>query len=85
MIDSNVSLTRGNGGDQFITSGAVTHESRTGRVLFSNGLLVQWGVESITPVANTPTAKAVTFPVTYTDAPMVLTTPINTVPGASVS
>lgn len=85
VIDRNVTLTHGNGADKFITSGAVTHGSRTGRVLFSNGLLIQWGVESITPVANTPTAKAVTFPVAYTDAPMVLTTPITTVPGTSVS
>lgn len=85
VIDGNVSLTHGNGGDAFITSGAVTHGSRTGRVQFSNGLLLQWGVESITPVANTPTSKAVTFPVAYTSVPMVLTTAITTVPGTSVS
>lgn len=85
VIDANVTLTRGNGGDEFITSGAVTNGSRTGRVLFSNGLLLQWGVESITPVANMPTSKAVTFPVSYTSVPMVLTTAITTVPGSSVS
>lgn len=85
VIDRNVTLTHGNGADEFITSGAVTHGSRTGRLLFSNGLLIQWGVETITPVANTPTAKAVTFPVSYTDIPMVLTTAITTVPGTSVS
>lgn len=85
VIDRNVTLTHGNGADEFITSGAVTHGSRTGHVLFSNGLLIQWGVESITPVANTPTAKSVTFAVPYTDIPMVLTTAITTVPGTSVS
>lgn len=85
VFDSNVKVTRANGGDEFITSGAVAHGSRTGRVLFSNGLLIQWGVETITPVANTATAKAVTFPVSYTSVPMVLTTAITTVPGTSVS
>ena len=85
VFDSNVKVTRANGGDEFITSGAVTHGNRTGRVLFSNGLLLQWGVETITPVANTPTAKAVTFPVAYTSVPMVLTTAITTVPGTSVT
>lgn len=59
--------------------------SRTGRVHFSNGLLIQWGVETITPVANTATGKAVTFPVAYTSVPMVLTTALTTVPGASVT
>lgn len=85
VFDSNVKVTRANGGDEFITSGAVTHGNRTGRVLFSNGLLLQWGVETITPVANTPTAKAVTFPVAYTSVPMVLTTALTTVPGTSVT
>lgn len=85
VIDKNVSLTHGNGGDAFVTSGAVTNGSRTGRVLFSNGLLLQWGVETITPVANTPTAKAVTFSVAYTSVPMVLTTAHTAVPGTSVT
>jgi hypothetical protein len=85
VFDANVKVTRANGGDEFITSGDVTHGSRTGRVRFSNGLLLQWGVETITPVKDTPTAKAVTFPVSYTSVPMVLTTAITTVPGSSVS
>lgn len=85
VIDRNVTLTHGNGADEFVTSGGVTHGSRTGRVRFSNGLLIQWGVETITPVKDTPTAKAVTFPVAYTSVPMVLTTAITTVPGTSVS
>lgn len=85
VIDGNVSLTHGNSGDAFITSGAVTHGSRSGRVLFSNGLLLQWDTESITPVANTPTKKAVTFPVAYTDTPVVITTAQTAVPGSSVT
>lgn len=85
VIDANVTLTRGNGGDEFITSGAVTHGSRSGRVQFSNGLLLQWDTESITPVANTPTKKAVTFPVAYTETPVVITTAQTSVPGSSVT
>ena len=85
VFDANVKVTRANGGDEFITSEPVVHGSRTGRVHFSNGLLIQWGVETITPVKDTPTAKAVKFPVAYTSVPMVLTTAITTVPGTSVS
>lgn len=85
VFDANVKVTHANGGDEFITSKPVVHGSRTGRAQFSNGLLIQWGVESITPVKDTPTAKAVTFPVSYTSVPMVITSAITTVPGTSVS
>jgi hypothetical protein len=85
VFDANVKVTRANGGDEFITSEPVVHGNRSGRVHFSNGLLIQWGVETITPVTNTPTAKAVKFAVAYTSIPMVLTTAITTVPGTSVS
>ena len=85
VFDANVKVTRANGGDEFITSKDVVHANRTGRAQFSNGLLIQWGVEAITPVKDTPTAKAVTFPVSYTSVPMVLTSAITTVPGTSVS
>lgn len=85
VFDANVKVTRANGGDEFITSEPVVHGSRSGRVHFSNGLLIQWGVETITPVKDTPTSKAVKFPVAYTSVPMVLTTAITTVPGSSVS
>ena len=85
VFDANVKVTRANGGDEFITSDPVVHGSRTGRVQFSNGLLIQWGVETITPVSNTPTSKAVKFSTAYTAVPMVLTTAITTVPGTSVS
>lgn len=85
VFDANVKVTRANGGDEFITTKPVVHGNRSGRAQFSNGLLIQWGVENITPVKDTPTAKAVTFPVSYTSVPMVLTTAITTVPGSSVS
>ena len=84
VFDANVKVTRANGGDEFITSGDVTHGNRLGHVHFSNGLLIQWGNETITPVANTPTLKAVSFAVSYTDAPVVFTTAYTTVPGTSV-
>lgn len=84
VFDANVKVTRANGGDEFITSDPVVHGNRTGRCLFSNGLLIQWGAESITPVANTPTAKAVKYPMAYASVPMVLTSPVSAVPGTSV-
>ena len=85
VVDRNVTLTHGNGGDEFVTSRDVTHANHFGRVLFSNGLLIQWGRESITPVANTPTKKDVTFAVAYTDTPVVITTPQTAVPGTGVT
>lgn len=85
VFDANVKVTRANGGDEYITSKPVVYGNRTGRAQFGNGLLIQWGVETITPVKDTPTAKAVVFPVAYTSVPMVLTTAITTVPGSSVS
>ena len=85
VIDANVKLTHGNGGDEFVTSDPVTHGSRTGKVHFSNGLLIQWGVETITPVANTPTSSAVKFSTAYTSIPMVITSAVSTVPGTTVT
>ena len=85
VIDANVSLTHGNGGDEFVTSDPVTHGSRSGKCHFSNGLLIQWGVVTITPVANTPTSSAVKFSTAYTSVPMVVASPITTVGGTTVS
>jgi len=84
VFDANVKVTRGNGGDEFISSDPVTHGNRSGKVHFSNGLLIQWGNVTITPEPSTPTSKAVKFDVSYTDAPVVLTTAYTTVPGTSV-
>ena len=85
VFDANVKVTRANGGDEFVTSDPITHGSKTGRCHFSNGLLIQWGDASITPTANTPTAKAVTFSTSYTDIPVVMTTAVSTAPGTSVT
>ena len=85
VFDANVKVTRANGGDEFITSDPVTHGTRSGRVQLSNGLLIQWGVATITPVANTPTAKTVTFSTAYTSVPMVVASPITTVGGTTVT
>lgn len=86
VIDSGVKFTRANGGDEFVSSKPVKHGSRSGKVHFSNGLLIQWGAEAITPsAANTPTAKAVTFETEYDSVPMVLTTAHTTVMGTSVT
>jgi len=85
VFDANVKVTRANGGDEFITSGGVTHGSRSGKCHFSNGLLVQWGVATITPVANTPTSSPVKFSTAYTSVPMVVASPITTVGGTTVT
>lgn len=85
VFDANVKVTRANGGDEFVTSDPVTHGSRSGKCHFSNGLLIQWGVETITPVANTPTTSAVKFSTAYTSIPMVVASPITTVGGTTVS
>lgn len=85
VVDAGIKFSRANGGDDFVSSKPMTHDNRLGSVLFSNGLLIQWGNETITPVANTPTAQAVKFPVSYTDAPCVFVTAYTTVPGTSVS
>lgn len=84
VIDADCKFTRANGGDEFISSGSVSHGNKTGRVLFSNGLLLQWGNVTITPVSGSPTSKAVEFPVAYTSIPAVFTTAHTSVPGTSV-
>lgn len=84
VVDAGIKFSRANGGDDFVSSEPVVHGSRSGRVHFSNGLLIQWGNVSITPVANTPTAQEVTFDVSYTDAPAVFVTAYTTVPGTTV-
>lgn len=48
------------------------------------GLLIQWGMESITPTANTPTAKAITFAEPYAAKPSVMVTGLSAVPGTTV-
>jgi hypothetical protein len=49
-------------------------------------LCIQWGRVSITPsAANTPTSKAVTFPVGFSAVPFVLVSPITSVPATTVT
>lgn len=84
VVDAGIKFSRANGGDDFVSSEPVVHGNRSGRVHFSNGLLIQWGNVTITPEPSTPTSKAVKFDVAYTDAPVVLTTAYTTVPGTSV-
>lgn len=43
--------------------------------------LIQGGRVSITPVANKPTMKHVSFPKSFTDTPYVMVTPVTSVPG----
>ena len=85
VFDANVKVTRANGGDEFVTSDPVTHADKAGKCYFSNGILIQWGDTSITPVANTPTSKAVSFSTSYTDIPVVMVTAVTTAPGTSVT
>ena len=84
VFDANVKVTRANGGDEFITSEPVVHGNRSGRAYFSNGLLIQWGAETITPVSGTPTSKAVKFSAAYASVPAVITSAVSAVPGTVV-
>ena len=45
--------------------------NNSGRIHYKNGLLIQWGSVSITPVANTPSSVKVTYPVAYDYVPSV--------------
>lgn len=58
--------------------------STIGRIHYENGLLIQWGSTSITPVANTPTSVEITFPISYTSTPGIMTSGLTSVPGTMV-
>ena len=62
------------------TSQAVYLKSGT----ITAGLKVQKGSVSITPKANTPTSKTVTFSSAFSASPQVVATPITEVPGTTV-
>ena len=51
-----------------------------GRYLTHDGLLIQWGTVSITPVVDTPTSAEVTFPQKYSQTPLVFLAPVTSVP-----
>lgn len=82
IIDGSVKLMQL--GNEFAAIKQFTYGDRNGVVHFANGLLIQWGVETITPVANVATGKTVTFPIAYDVNPMVLANTISTVPGTTV-
>ncbi len=55
--------------------------SQAGRYRTYDGLLMQWGQVTITPTAaNTPTSHVLTFPIPYTEFPLVFVTPSITDP-----
>ena len=58
--------------------------STIGRIHYENGLLIQWGSTSITPVANTPTSVEITFPISYSATPGIMTSSLTSVPGTLV-
>ena len=61
-----------------------TFGTATGRIHYKNGLLIQWGTVSITPVANTPTASPITFPIEYDSSPDIQVSALSTVSGTTV-
>ena len=58
--------------------------NNSGRIHYKNGLLIQWGSVSITPVANTPTSAKVTYPVAYDYVPSVKVSCATSVVGTQV-
>lgn len=47
---------------------AAQSKGANGYCTLPNGIIMQWGTVSITPVANTPTAATVTFPAAFSSA-----------------
>lgn len=86
VVDAGVKFTRANGGKEFVTSETMTASDRSGRVRFSNGLLIQWGSVTITPFsANTPTSADVTFTEAFDYVPIVTTVAQTTAIGTVVT
>lgn len=48
-------------------------------------VMICWGEVSITPTANTPTAKQVTFSKAFSGVPVVTLTPNSAVPGTQIT
>lgn len=61
-----------------------TVNNRSGFIKFSNGLLLQWGNVSITPVPNEITSQAVTFSQEYAFVPVVIANGQTTGMGSTV-
>lgn len=86
VVDSGVKFSRGNGGKDFVTSEEMSAADRSGQIILSNGLMIEWGSVSITPsAANTPTPQAVTFKNAYANTPIVIATPQTGAPGTVVT
>lgn len=63
-FDPNIKLLQN--GKPVVVEHTYTHSHNTGSVLFSNGLLIQHGLVSITPtVANAVTSATIIFPIAY--------------------
>lgn len=58
--------------------------SATGRYHTKEGLLIQWGSVSITPVANTPTSANVIFPIAYDVTPDIQVSAVSSAPYTNV-
>lgn len=56
----------------------------TGSIHLKSGLLIQWGSETITPAANTPTSVTITFSTSYDYTPYIGVSALSTVVGTSV-
>lgn len=71
---SNINLMQN--GKPVIVERSYTNGNNSGSILFSNGLLIQHGIASITPTAaNTATGATIIFPIAYTvrPTPMAIT------------
>lgn len=74
-------LTLNKGTKQIINELTRTSGNNTGVYHYSNGLLIQFGTVSITPIAaNTSTLLTVTYPVAYTNRPNLFVTPQTSIP-----
>ena len=62
----------------------VENEIGTSSYIVLGNLLLCWGNASITPTANTPTAKSITFPKSFSHTPAVICSPCSAVPGTKV-
>lgn len=63
------------------TRPGTTMGSQFGRYLTFDGLLMQWGQVTVSPTAaNTPYSHTLTFPIAYTENPLVFAQPVYTDP-----
>lgn len=58
--------------------------SLSGRIHYKEGLLIQWGTVSIEGGSNTPTSANIKFPIAYDEIPLIVESPVSTLPGTTV-